>query len=270
MRFVGLLAGGLLACLMSSGCGQKASSGTRAAVDSDRAQGATTDTRPVDPPKQPILFQPMFIWQDANPTYQGTGFLAKTPDGKVVAVTSGHFLNRKGPALLEARWLDVVTSEPILKFTKSWGPPGKEGITGISQPQLDLRSDYLLMPAEGKVPDGSVLELDSRKQPNVGERIWFPDKNTQAKLGYRLVTGKVVEATEAYSAVELDHEIKIQSQSGTPFISRWTGKVIGTLSRAPTLLGKTILFLAPSHALVEALTSNQEFPLLRDVIGKGK
>ncbi|MBY0526424.1 MAG: hypothetical protein K2R98_23725 [Gemmataceae bacterium] len=209
----------------------------------------------------------MFVWQGADPTCQGTGFLAKAPNGKIAAVTSGHFLNRDGPRLTEARWLDVRTNEVAIRLTKSWGPPGGEGVT---EPVVDLRGDYLLMPVDEKVADELVLELDTRKQPAVGERVWLPNKDSDAKLGYELVSGKVTEATEKYSTVELDRAIKLQSQSGSPFISQSTGKVIGTLSRAPGSEGKTVLVLAPARALVDALSREGNFPLLLDVIGKAK
>src|ERR1700689_3787088 len=94
MALLRLLPGLLSVCLVSSGCAQKVPPSTP--TSSNRSQ-KPADTRPVEPPNQPILFQPMLIWQDAQPTQQGTGFLAKAPGGKVVGVTSGHFLNRQGP-----------------------------------------------------------------------------------------------------------------------------------------------------------------------------
>ena len=127
----------------------------------------------------------------------------------------------------------------------------------MTEPEVDLRRDYLLMPADGTISDQLVLELDTRKKPEVGERVWLPNKDSEAKLGFVLVSGKVKEATEKYSVVELDRVIKLQSQSGSPIISQSTGKVIGTLSRAPGGEGKTVLSLAPARALFDALARNR-------------
>ena len=223
------------------------------------------DVLAVGRPERAILFQPLFKWLGAEPTYQGTGFFVKAPDGRVAAVTSAHFLDRDGPPLLEAKWLDVRTQEPVATFTQSWGPPGSQGTT---QPVVDLRSDYLLLPAPEGVPADLALQWDPRLAPDRGERVWFPNKDPDAPLGYQLLPGTVVEARPKYSLVALGQVVKLQSQSGSPVVSQATGKVIGTLSRGLEQRDKTLLLLAPSHAILEALARAKEFPLLRDVIGK--
>jgi hypothetical protein len=206
----------------------------------------------------------MFIWRTGAPTHQGTGFFATAPDGRVAAITSSHFLDRHGPALLEARWLDIRTQAPVATFKLSWGPPG----TGSTDtPTLDLRRDYLLLPVQDRVPGDLVLELDPRAQPEVKERIWFPNKDKTAPLGYRLVTGTVVAADVKYVSVILDQPVPLVSQSGSPIISQATGRVIGTLSRGGQERGQTLLILAPASALLEALTKS-DFPPLRQVIGR--
>ena len=216
-------------------------------------------------PDKVILFQPVFIWRSGAPTHQGTGFFTKAPDGRVAAVTSAHFLDRHGSALLEARWLDIRTQTPVATCKLSWGPPGNDG---TDTPTLDLRRDYLLMPVQDRVPDEQVLELDPRAKPEVKERIWFPDKDKAVPSGYRVVTGTVVAADVKYISVILDQPITLVSQSGSPIISQATGRVIGTLSRGGRERGKTLLILTPASALLEALARYRNFPRLRDVIGR--
>jgi hypothetical protein len=224
-------------------------------------------------PNKPILFQPLFIWDGPENTYQGTGFFAKAPNGKVVAVTSAHFLDRDGPRLLEARWIGLGTEMPIATFAKSWGLPGTEGqFTPGTRPGalpiIDLRSDYLLLPAPESIPHELVQELDIRVKPASDETVWFPNKDPSAGLGYQLVTGKVIGADGKNTGVWLDSRVELQSQSGSPIISQATGKVIGTLSRGSEYKGRTVLWLAPSHAIMAALAKDDYFPLLRDVVGK--
>ena len=226
-------------------------------------------------PDRPVLFQPMLLWQGADATFQGTGFFAKAPGGKVAAVSSAHFLDFDGPPLMEAKWLDVRTSKPVASFTRSWGKPGDGG---SNEPSPDLRTDYWIMPVEAKDADGgdadaraaavAALELDTRDKPALGEKVWLPDKDPKAKHGFNLVEGAVVETDVKYSLVQLAGEIKLQSQSGSPIISQRTGKVIGTLSRGGTRNGKSFLLLAPMAPVARVLADAKELPQLRHVIGK--
>lgn len=216
-----------------------------------------------EPPKARILFQPMFLWEGKKPTRQGTGFLVKTSKGKVAAVTSAHFLDFDGPPLKEVRWLDVGSNKAIASFKTSWGQPGSAGTAGLRK--MDLRPDYFIMPATAPQ---LVLEMDDRPLPIVGESIWFPDKDPDEELGYRLMYGTVAKATESYIEVTLDESLELQSQSGSPILSRATGKVIGTLSRGDVGKGTPSLYLTPAHSIREALADDSSFPALDQVVGK--
>ena len=238
----------------------------RQSQENSRAAGgnAAAKTR-FPPPDRPVLFQPMLVWDGAEPTTQGTGFFAKAPGGKVAAVSSAHFINFDGPPLREARWLDLKTGKPVATFDKSWGKPGSPG---TMKPQIDLRPDHWVMPAAGDAAARAALELDDRPQPKVGERVWFPDKDQDSPLGFSVIEGTVVEADPKYSAIRLSHNIQLQSQSGSPVISQETGKVIGALSRGGEHEGRSIIVLAPAASLVKVLSDSKLQPPLREVIGK--
>ena len=109
------------------------------------------------------------------------------------------------------------------------------------------------------MPGNLVLELDPRTTIEAGERIWFHDKDGMAAEDYEIVEGYVQRATPMEYEVVLDREIHLQSQSGSPVISQSTGKVIGTLS-AGNRFGGRLLFLAPSCAILKALTRDDDFP----------
>jgi hypothetical protein len=215
-------------------------------------------------PTKMVVYQPVFRWQDRPPSAQGTGFFAKAPNGKTVAVSSAHFLKRNGPPLLEAVWTSVITGERVAGTTKSWGSVGR---AGTMNPEIDLRSDYLLMPVEDSVVPEEVLEFDLRSLPAVGERVWLPDKDPSAEIGHHNVAGTVTEATEKYLVVELDVVIKLQSQSGSPFLSQTTGKVLGTLSTADVSKQPAKIYLTPAAAIVQQLSKLDSFPELRDEVG---
>lgn len=216
---------------------------------------------------KPILFQPMFIWATSKTTYQGTGFFVRAPNNMIAAVTSVHFLETDGPPLTEVRWLEIPRGTPVATFTDSWGLPGN---AGTMEPTIDLRPDYLLMPAPGGIPADLVLELDPRERLDVDERIWFPNKTQRSKLGYEVVEGTVIEADLKYSLIVLERAITLESQSGSPIVSQQSGKVVGILSRGGMYRGKTALLLTPAHGILKVLTEANEFPRLQDVIGKYK
>ncbi len=213
-----------------------------------------------------IVFQPKFEWADSTTTHQGTGSFVRAPNGSVVALTSAHFINFFGPKLVQASWLDIKTKQPIATFTCSWGIPGREGCYA----PMDLRSDYLMLVVEGEIPATSVLEIDDREIAEVDERVWFPNKNPQAPLGYERIDGKITEAQNGYSIVILDTKIDLTTRSGTPVVSAKTGKVIGILTGGGEKNCKTQLFLAPAHSIRKAIIDAQNHPLLQEVIGGDK
>lgn len=216
---------------------------------------------------QPILFQPVFLWADSKETRQGTGFLVKAPNGKVSGVTSAHFIDFDGQPLKKAAWVDIRTKKHVIRFTKSYGMPGDGGTSNIFK--IDLRSDYLVLSGEMEVPDNLLLQLDERVSPEVGERVFFPNKDSNQAIGFQIVGGQVSEANPGYYIVELDTAVTMQSQSGSPIISQSTGKVIGTLSRSSGKETRT-LHLTPSSSILETMKSSVEFPELEKVIGKTK
>jgi len=215
-------------------------------------------------PTGPLLFQPTFHFADGETTQQGTGFFIKRESGQAVGVTSAHFLDFEGPKMMAAEWLTIPEENSVAKFKYSLGSPGNGG----RDEPIDLRSDYFLLVDEG-VPEAIVsLKLDDRIKPDVGERVWFPNKNWDALEGHTFVGGTVMESVSEYSLVVLDEDVEMQSQSGSPILSQQTGKVVGTLSRAGWWDdGSTALLLCPSHAIARVLAGNPETTSLEDAVG---
>ncbi|MEM7782631.1 MAG: hypothetical protein AAF623_04700 [Planctomycetota bacterium] len=110
--------------------------------------------------------------------------------------------------------------------------------------------------------------LDERERPDVGERVWFPNKTWDDRLGHVFVTGTVEEAIKEYSYVKLDEEIALQSQSGSPIISQKTGKVIGTLSRGGNEEGVIFFILCPAKEIANIIASDPGVVPLKEPVGK--
>lgn len=215
-------------------------------------------------PRGQILYQPVFNWAGGEQTAQGTGFFVKAPNGKFAAVTSAHFVEPDGPALLNATWQTIDGEQIAAKLTKSWGPPGKLGGS-----KYDQRSDYLLFPAQPLFDLPQVLEFDSRPQVEDDEPIWFVDKDgSKSAAEQRVIAGQVRLVTPLALMIVLDEPIELQSQSGSPFISQKTGKVIGLLSLGGEKDGEVQLIAAPVNRIVKQLQDDTSFPELRTVIGK--
>ncbi len=220
----------------------------------------------IERPTSPIVFQPYFYYRDLpEPSANGTGFFAKGPDRKVVAIGSAHYVDFENSPLLKAEWLSNVDWSVAATLTKSWGPPGNAGTT---EP-IDLRPDYLIMPVETDVPKESVLRLDKRLYPKKGERIWFPNKKHNTPLGFEWVGGSVTDSDIEFIEVTLDRHVPMQSQSGSPVISIKTGRVIGTLSRCIDDPPRTIIYLCPASSIRKAIRTATDHPPLEQVVGRG-
>jgi hypothetical protein len=132
----------------------------------------------------------------------------------------------------------------------------------------DLRPDFLIFSGADVATTHNILALDEREMPDVGEKIWFPNKNASADWGHQIITGKVSETDAKNIIVTLNKYITLRSQSGSPVISQATGKVIGTLSRSGADRGRTILLLCPARGILNMIASKPEKLELADVIGK--
>ncbi|MFM7203912.1 MAG: hypothetical protein ACKO6N_24285 [Myxococcota bacterium] len=156
------------------------------AATSTRAEAKAAS---VPPPTAPLLLQPELHWKGKESTFQGTAFLVQASE-RLVAITSSHYLDLSGPALESVTlWgLTGASDTPLAELTHSWGIPGTGG---IGSPILDLRDDQLLLPLASAPPGITVLKLSQRLQPELGERVWFPNKVDGREPGYELIEGEV-------------------------------------------------------------------------------
>ena len=127
----------------------------------------------------------------------------------------------------------------------------------------DLRDDFVIFIDDNTDIDITPLELDDRKKAEEGERVWLPDKDGDQPDGYTLVEGTVIKAGTLSSQIQLDKRIVLQSQSGTPIISQYTGKVIGLLTWGRA----RIIGIAPSKPILDAISEEKYRHLLEDVVG---
>lgn len=211
----------------------------------------------VEPPTGELVYQPKLYWGGRDATHQGTGFLAKTPGGEVVGITSAHFVDFKSGPLNKVDWLSVNEGSVRVSFDKLLGPVGHAIQFDERTGAEDASDDFLIFAGTGSPPEIKSLELDTRKRLEQLEPVWLPNK-ARAGEGYELLEGYVLMADRGRILTVFRPAFKLQSQSGTPVISQRTGRVIGILTAgASDRTGKTEIVLTPAWFISERLESKQ-------------
>lgn len=211
-------------------------------------------------PSGRFLFQPMLIWATSEVTHQGTGYLIRS-DERIFGVTSLHFMNFEAGGLFEAIWLDIRTSKPIVRFDRSLGQPAKTSI----ETYADIEHDFVLMPAEGLPPDCAALEIEVIQRYPKGAKLWFPNKSGASDIGYDWIEAEIVKDDGHMIRVRLLSKIALQSQSGSPFISQKSGRVVGMLMGGD----EKEIFLCPARSLARRLEAAPKEVTLMSGIKRG-
>lgn len=227
---------------------------------------AAATTAPTAPrPAGKILFQPYFYYEFTEPKGEGTGFIIRTDDDRLAAVTCANILKLDGSRLTGVRGLSIGDWTPLVSMQQSWGKPGSPGTMGQVR---DMRNDYLIMPVEASLSPDSILELDDRAGPTIGEPIWFPARMESEPRGYELRDGFVEDVKPGYIRVKLNKPMTLMVHNGSPIISATTGKVIGLLAQGEKIQQRSVLWLCPASSLRNAIKTAEDFPMLKDVVGK--
>ena len=146
-------------------------------------------------------------------------------------------------------------------FRESLGRPKVSSIEEFK----DIAHDFLLMPAD-MLPEGySSIEIESVPKYQKGHKLWFPNKTSEEKLGYKWIEAEVLSDDGFKISVKLLSAVKLQSQSGTPFFSQKSGKAIGMLMGGE----EKELYLCPTRFISKYLESKPEPMLLLKSITKG-
>jgi hypothetical protein len=220
-----------------------------------------------EPPTGPLVYQPMLTWQKGEPTYQGTGFLARTPSGEVVGVTSAHFIEFSASnRLVKAEWLSMQDFQAEASFDHLIGPVGRSIAYAPRTDFYDASEDYLIFSGQDVPSTLVALELDTRKQLENSEPVWLPNKQS-GEVGYDLVAGYVVYADRDCIYAVFSPAFELQSQSGSPVISQRTGKVIGLLCSGGNENGRTQIYLTPARNVAAKLDSTRR-RRLADITGR--
>ena len=208
-----------------------------------------------------FLFQPKLAYANSEQVLAGTGYLIKNGED-LFGATCVHFLDFDAGGLLEAHFLDIRTSRPMLTFHNSLGRPNRAEI----KEQADIQHDFILLPAK-ELPVGcSALKLEALERYPRGTKLWFPNKSDEKRYGYVWLDAEVIEDDLHVIKVRFAMPPSLESRSGTPFLNPESGCVIGMLMG----WDDSGVLVCPARSIVKWLQKPPQPVPLKESIKKNK
>ncbi len=199
-------------------------------------------------------------YNDAEYNAVGCGFLLRVK-GDVIGVTTAHSLSF-GPSEALDRIAFGINGRRDLLIEFDWlhGQPGQ------ARSGEDMTVDYVLLqpPANILIDPALFLTPDPRGVPQAGERVSMYSGLGDGGGGARVFEGTVQSASEQAVWVLMDEAFEPSGMSGSPFISQYTGKVIGMAIATTHRAGKVLLGLHPIGSLVHKAEAATELLKIAD------
>ncbi len=206
-------------------------------------------------PAAPVGLVEQALYQGGDYYPVGRGFILALPDNSRVGITTAHSVSfglLQHIALAQHEYTDRV-----IDFDRLRGQPG------VPRSGEDMSVDYVLLavPAAQPLDSALVLEPDPRGLPQPGERVsMYTVLNDQP----RILEGAVLSVSPTAVWVVMDDVIEPSGLSGSPFISQYTGRVVGMTIATSRQGGKVLLGLHPIGSLVEKALAAKVFPKIAD------
>ena len=186
------------------------------------------------------------------------GFLLRLANGDRVGITTAHSISFAAVPPLQGVALVIGGhSAPVFVFDTLRGEPG------IARTGEDMTVDYVLLdvPRDAPIDPALVIEPDPRGLPQPGERV---SMYTVLGNGPRVLTGTVQTAADQAVWVLMDDDFDPSGLSGSPFVSQYTGKVVGMAIATTRRGGKVLLGLHPIGSLVQRAEAAKTFLKIAD------
>lgn len=206
-------------------------------------------------PAAPVGLVERALYQGSEYWPVGRGFLFRLLNGTPVGVTTAHSVSwgqLTNIALAQHEQSDTVASFHTL-----------QGRPGVPRGGEDMTVDYVLLktPATAVIDPAFILEPDPRPLAQPGERVsLYTVLNDQP----RIFEGAVLTADPTAIWVVMDEVFDPSGLSGSPFLSQYTGKVIGMAIATTRRGGKVLLGLHPIGSLLEKAQAATEFSEMAD------
>ncbi|HZY45652.1 MAG TPA: hypothetical protein VFF70_12980 [Anaerolineae bacterium] len=188
----------------------------------------------------------------------GCGFLLQLPSGSLIGVTTAHSLLFNNPASPLQRIAFGVANRSgyVAIFDTFWGMPG------VARSGEDMTVDYVLLkPIDATSVDRSlVLQPDPRGAPQPGERVMLLSGLADGQGGRIIFEGTVQSVDATAVSVLMDSSFDPSGLSGSPFVSEFTGRVVGMTIATSYRANRVLLSLHPIGSIVRLAQSAIEFP----------
>lgn len=195
-------------------------------------------------PRLHVGLQEFAKYQGETYVLVGCGFFFALDDGTVIGATTAHSLNfgRAENPLERIAFRLWDQSNYLVEMDALHGDPGK--------PRLgrDLTVDYVLLDVDEPVDPDFVLAPDPRGGPQLGERVAL-----FSGLGGDpgVFSGTVYNVDRRGSWVIMDENFSPAMMSGSPFVSLYTGNVVGMAISASHREGRLMIGMHPIGSLIE-------------------
>lgn len=179
----------------------------------------------------------------------GCGFLLGLEDGQIIGVTTAHSLGLPDPARPLERIAFGIAGAPgfVIEF-------GVVLARGVPRTGGDLSVDFVLLavPEGAAVDPALVLGPDPRGAPQTGERVSMFSGMGDGDGGVRSFEGTIYSVNQSAAWVLMDEIFDPGGMSGSPVLSRHTGRVVGMAIAVAPRGGRVMIGLNPVAAIVGA------------------
>ncbi|HEY69056.1 MAG TPA: hypothetical protein G4O08_00570 [Anaerolineae bacterium] len=212
-------------------------------------------------PEARVGLQEWARYEGGNDQLAGSGFFFSGPNGDVIGATSAHSLIVGNSVyVLERVTFRIAGNEDVVaECTEFYGLPGRPRLFG-----LDLTRDFVLLKPSGDVDPELVTDPDPRGAPQPGERVVLYNGLGETVSAGSLLEGTVLAVDGTGVWILMDELFEPGLMSGSPVLSRHTGKVIGMALTATIRGGELVLGIHPMGSLVEKAEQAATFPLFHE------
>ncbi len=192
----------------------------------------------------------------------GCGFVLQLNSGSLIGVTTAHSLsfNNTATPLQRIAFGVVNRSGYVAIFDTLWGTPG------VARSGEDMTIDYVLLkPIDMASIDRSlVLQPDPRGAPQPGERVALFSGLGDGQDGRKIFEGTVQSVDITAVLVLMDDSFDPSGMSGSPFVSEYTGRVVGMTIATSYRANRVLLSLHPIGSIVRLAEAATQFPKIVD------
>lgn len=200
-----------------------------------------------------LVEQAQYAGGDYHPV--GRGFIFQLPDNRLVGVTTAHSVSFG--SLLHIALARHESADRVIEADTLQGEPG------VPRSGEDMTVDYVLLniPSGYSIDPALILQPDQRDLPQPGERVSLYTVEADQP---HIFEGAVLSAETQAVWVVMDEVFEPSGLSGSPFISQYTGKVIGMAIATTRRGGRVLLGVHPIASLVAKAQAAKVFLKIED------